>query len=406
MRGNFDGNGLDLEMNQSNPSLKETRGPSLWVTEPFRVFLPLGVAASIMGVLIWPLFYAGLWKFPPPLQHPRFMIYGFGFAFIAGFLGTAWPRFLDAKPLKRIELILLVSTWLLTQVLCGLNQIRYTDAAFSLQVLTLIIILASRLIGRVDKSLPPPGFLLAFGSVSAAFVISLSWAITPGGLPPKVYLFTKLFLWQGLLLLPILGVGSYLFARIFQEPDKEAVTAKPHLRKIGVWVAAALIIGSFAIEASGWIRTGNLIRFSAVLIWLGMAAPAVWKGAITSTRARALRLAIGSIALSFFVRSIWPGPGYALVHLLFISGFGMTMLLVADRVTLGHSDQLESQPSKSKLWRWLIGLILLAAATRASADFKASILVSHHIYAALIWAIVAVIFWVKVGKFWWNRNVT
>lgn len=73
----------------------------IWVTEPFRIFFPLGIAASTFGVLIWPLFYTGAWPFPPQIQHPRIMIFGFGSAFVAGFLGTAWPRFLGAEALRR-----------------------------------------------------------------------------------------------------------------------------------------------------------------------------------------------------------------------------------------------------------------------------------------------------------------
>ena len=38
-------------------------GP-LWAGEPFRVFFPLGVLASVVGVLLWPLFYWGVWKMP------------------------------------------------------------------------------------------------------------------------------------------------------------------------------------------------------------------------------------------------------------------------------------------------------------------------------------------------------
>ena len=55
----------------------------IWVSEPFRVFFPLGIAAGIMGLLLWPLHYAGWWPVYPALQHPRLLIFGFGAALLA-----------------------------------------------------------------------------------------------------------------------------------------------------------------------------------------------------------------------------------------------------------------------------------------------------------------------------------
>ena len=66
----------------------------IWVSEPFRVFFPLGIAAAIFGLLLWPMHYFGWWPIFPAIQHPRLLTFGFGAAFVFGFLGTAWPRFL------------------------------------------------------------------------------------------------------------------------------------------------------------------------------------------------------------------------------------------------------------------------------------------------------------------------
>jgi uncharacterized protein involved in response to NO len=327
------------------------------------------------------------------------MIYGFGFAFVTGFLGTAWPKFLESSKLRRTELALLVVAWMVTQTLCWRNQIRIADAAFAVNALILFGILALRLQNREDN--PPAGFILAFGTVFAGACAGITWAFwLPSELPTWLFLFTKIFLWQGLLLLPLLGVGSYLFPRFFRVPGKQP-SPVPH-QSTGVWLAAIMVVGSIGIEAAGWIKIGNLLRFAAIVGWAILAVPVLWKGKATSTRAWALRIAIGSIALSFLIRSFWPGPAYALEHLLFISGFGLSMLLVADRVTLGHSDVLDKLPAKSTLWRWIVWIILVAAATRVSADMKASILVSHHIYAAILWAAVAILFFANLRRFWWR----
>ena len=76
--------------------------------EPFRIFFPAGVFAGIAGVSLWPLYFTGRLEFYPGLSHARIMAYGMFGGFIFGFLGTAMPRMLAAKPLRLIEVLPLV----------------------------------------------------------------------------------------------------------------------------------------------------------------------------------------------------------------------------------------------------------------------------------------------------------
>ena len=69
------------------------------VREPFRFFFPQAVLAGIVGVTLWPLYFWHVTEFYPNLSHVRVMAYGFFGGFIFGFLGTALPRMLSAKPL-------------------------------------------------------------------------------------------------------------------------------------------------------------------------------------------------------------------------------------------------------------------------------------------------------------------
>ena len=137
-----------------------------------------------------------------------------------------------------------------------------------------------------------------------------------------------------------------------------------------------------------------------MILWLMLAAPALWRCRALNTRAWALRVALGSIATTFALRAIWPGPGYALVHLLFLGGFGLALLLIADRVSNGHGGDIAALPARSRLWRWLVWLVLIAAAPRASADMKVSLLVSHQVYASLLWVVVAVIWAIATAPLW------
>ena len=317
------------------------------------------------------------------------MIFGFGGAFMTGFLGTAWPRFVEGKALRKWEVVWLVLTWLASQWLYFSHQLQAGDTAFAAHIASLMLVLACRL-GR-GRSIPPPGFAVAFCALALGFVVTFAWAA--GNLtvwPVWIHQLLRLLAWQGVLLLPILGVGSYLFARFFQLPDQRPPNAPPRRRALGVWLATLLVLFSLGIEAYGFVRTGNLLRLVAITFWAVLAVPALIRGRAPSTRAWALRIAISSLAAAFAIRAVWleswPPPLYAAEHILFIAGFGLTILLIADRVTLGHCADLSAVKPKSRAWRWIVWLVLLAALTRVSADMKLSLLVSHHVYAALMWA--------------------
>src|SRR5947199_4032503 len=76
--------------------------------EPFRLFFPAGVIAGLIGVALWPLYFMGVTHFYPGVGHARIMADGLFGGFIVGFLGTAMPRMLSARPLRAIEVFPLV----------------------------------------------------------------------------------------------------------------------------------------------------------------------------------------------------------------------------------------------------------------------------------------------------------
>ena len=356
------------------------------VSEPFRVFFPLGLIAATIGALLWPMHYGGFWETYPGQQHPRLLIFGFGAAFVAGFLGTAWPRFLETEALRKWEVGGLAGIWLVAQAFYLFGSIRAGDLAAAWFLVVLIVILALRF--RKAKDLPPPGFTLAFVSVLFAIGVLGFWVLLPTFLYPRLFVLAKLIAYQAFLLLPILGVGSYLFVRFFSEPGKRPFAKPPKHRAHAVWSAALTILVSLALEAFGFARTGNLLRMAGFLIWAVGAVPAIWRAKAPNTRAWALRIGLAMIPLSFLLRAIWPTQVFAYEHLLFLGGFGIVILLTADRVVLGHCVGMANVGPVSKMWRWILWFLLLTAATRVSADLKVSLIRSHQVYAALMWAIV------------------
>jgi uncharacterized protein involved in response to NO len=65
------------------------RSIQLFSEEPFRLFFPIGLLLGIVGVALWPLYYAGFATTYPGTMHARLMVEGFMASFIIGFLGTA-----------------------------------------------------------------------------------------------------------------------------------------------------------------------------------------------------------------------------------------------------------------------------------------------------------------------------
>src|SRR5204862_7598274 len=78
-------------------------------TDPYRLFFPLGIFLGVMGVSIWPLYYFGITEGYSGRAHAFVQTDGFLFAFIAGFLLTAIPRFTGTEaPARRTQYVLAI----------------------------------------------------------------------------------------------------------------------------------------------------------------------------------------------------------------------------------------------------------------------------------------------------------
>jgi hypothetical protein len=232
------------------------------------------------------------------------------------------------------------------------------------------------------------------GTVAATGLIALLWGAGFGTDSSYMVYFTRLVAYQGFLLVPLIGVGSLLYPRFFGAPGNPAPTvSRPGLGRHAAIVSIFVILVSFAVEASGLVRTGNLVRLAGFGAWVGLSLPAeIWKGKAPSTRPWGLRIALFSIALSFLLRALAPVWLFAFEHVLFLAGFGLAMLITADRVATGHGGDPMILFGKSKIWRWIVWTLLLVAATRAAADLIPTMRISHYIYAAVFW-VFAVVLW-------------
>ena len=181
--------------------------------ETFRVFFFTGALWSIIGVSLWPLFYAGALDYYPSFVHARIMIECFGAAFLVGFLGTAGPRMATAPKLTPIELLLLLALHLATGICQLMLQMQAGDACFLALLLLLLGCLLVRVV-KYRKEMPPPQMLLALTGICCGIVGAAMWLDSATLADPRRYRLAGLLVYQGMLLPPVLGIGSFLFPRM------------------------------------------------------------------------------------------------------------------------------------------------------------------------------------------------
>jgi uncharacterized protein involved in response to NO len=355
------------------------------------------VAVGIAGVALWPLYFSGTISFYPGMSHARLMAYGFFGGFIVGFLGTAFPRMLGAAPLQPFETAVLLVLYVAMVAVILAAKTTLGDGLFVLLLLVLAAMLGGRARKRAD--VPPPGFVLVglallCAAVGAVLSILQNYSETAffwGALQ-------HLLVYQGLMLLPILGVGAFLFPRFLglgsQHSFPESITPPPGWtgKALAALLTGGLIIVSFWLEAAGWVRAGPGLRFAVTLIYLVREVPIYRSGTARNAPAGILKLALGLLLAGFAAIVFLPGYRISLLHLTLIGGFAMITLAVATRVTFGHSGNLVLLDRPNRLLWVSTGIMLLAMVTRISGDFWTKVLASHYSYGAVVW-IVAILLW-------------
>jgi len=371
--------------------------------EPYRLLFPLGALAGIWGVMLWPALYAGMLTFYPAEAHTRLMVEGFLGAFVAGFLGTAFPRLTGNKTWSAGELLVVVGLWGMAVVSHARNQVTAGDAAFAAMLVVLLAGMVRRVIfGHRDT--PPPGFILVLvGLLGAA--LSAGFLSVSQNLSLTQLQWARLWLFQGFLLLPLMGIGPYVLPRFFGMPSRHSFDDSPTppagwwKRAVMAMIAGLLIVAGFALEVHGNALAGQLLRAAVIMAWFASELPLLRRGKISSTPGNSVRWAILGLVSGMICAALWPPQRVGSLHLFFASGIGLVTLTVGTRVILGHAGRHDLLEGKILWLRWLTGLAILAATTRMSADFLPAIRVSHHIYAAWTWALLSVIWLAALGRF-------
>lgn len=361
-----------------------------FAAEPFRLFFPAAVLFGALGALLWPAHLFGFLAWYPGVAHSRLLILGFFGGFIAGFLGASLPRLLGAPPARVSQIILLLTLHLAANAAYLTGNIAQGDSLALALWFAFATWAATRLLQRKDT--PPPGFILAALGV-ACLLAGLILNLLPADdeIPSAARAaWPRLLAHQGFVLLPILGVGAFLFPRVFKTPNPqefpEALSPEPTWwRRFTLALAIGVgVILTFWLEAAGWARGGPAARAALILLYAALELPRR-RGPGPWLEPWLLRVALGFIILGFSLAAIAPGWRVGWLHLVLMGGFATTVLVLGTRVVCGHGGR---PPNPARQARWLkvcVGLALLAMLTRVSGDLWPKIMRTHYIYGALLW---------------------
>lgn len=343
---------------------------SLFRSEPYRLLFPLAWLWGVAATWHWVALKAGWVQSYAPLRHGYLQALGFGGGIAAGFLLTSLPFFLAAPPAVTWELILAIA------LVTGLGASAWADhlPAALLTFFLLNALLVQFILRRFNprQGAPPPLAYIAWGLIHGLLGSALA-LLAPAACPTL----GNRILAQGFLLSLILGIGSFLGARFlgtFQPPAllfrlRLGPPAPPPILIQRVFLLGGLLLfASFLIEAllAAWL--GNLLRLAVVAFQFFAFARIHRVPPTRSWCARALWLSYWMILLGLLLALLLPRHEIAALHITYIGGFGLMMLVMGLRVLTSHGGLDDWWDATRALPALLVAGALLAVLLRLSAS--------------------------------------
>lgn len=358
--------------------------------EPFRVFFPVATLAGIIGVALWPAMILGWMDNYPGPSHARLLVQGFFGGFIFGFLGTSMPRLVEAAPLAAREAFVLLTLFLGNVAANTVGRNTLADGIFIGEIVLWFALLKNRCHGGKDR--PPPSFVLvglSFASALAGTALLLAGRYRE--LSQPLELFARLLSFHAFVLLCVLGAGGFLLPRFLglgvRRKFPESTVATPEWKQAAAAaaVAGALILITFAMEATGWPRLAGTTRAIVIVAYLAYEMPVErlrwnWRGVQWQLIVGLVCIPLGVLAAGWNF-----GARLTLLHLELVGGFALITFGVATRVVFGHTGAREKV---ERFHPWLTAaavLMLVGLTSRISGDFLPGIQTTHYLYGAACW---------------------
>lgn len=314
------------------------RALDLFCAEPYRLFFPLGLLWAMVGSWHWLAFHLQLTTDYGPLYHGLMQMLSFGGCFAAGFLMTALPNFLAAPKARPWELGLAVLLVMATGGALFVNALRPALMIFFALLVHLDVFTLRRFLIRQGE--PPPFMYIAWGLAHGT--IALPLMLFPISGFPRL---GERMLEQGLLLSLVLGIGSFLGARLMgtfqppaflfrQKPGTRPVPPPLKMRKIFA-LGGLLLFVSFLLEAK-FPLAGKLLRAMTVSAQLLVFGNIHRRPQSSFLSVRLLWLSFWFLVVGFWMAALLPRYEIGALHIAFIGGFGLMILAMGLRVVASH----------------------------------------------------------------------
>jgi uncharacterized protein involved in response to NO len=366
-------------------------------TDAYRLFFPLGIVLGVAGACIWPAYALGLTATYSGRAHAFVQVEGFLYAFVAGFLLTAIPRFTGTPAPGRPAQLTLAALLVVASASFELRSFVLGHLAFAAAHLTLIALAASRFVRRREQ--PPDTFaLVGTGIACGALAAFVNTAVALELLDPRFDLLGRRLLTEGMVLLLVLGVGGFLGPRLLGFAQMPLVQIgvegiKVPRRGSGPYLAAGIVlVSTLLLEYGANLPLLAYLR-AAIASSVLLVTVTPWRApAVRTTLAWCVWTACWLVIAALWLAAIAPAHRVDFLHVLFMGGFTLLILSVGTRVSLSHGGH--SLEAERRSWPLRIGMAtgLLALVVRVGAGLTQESFFQHLAWAAALW-IAGVAFW-------------
>jgi len=382
-------------------------------TDPYRIFFPLGVLMGIAGVSIWPLFYWGLTEGYSGRAHAFVQANCFLYAFIAGFLWTAIPRFTGTTAPGRAIQYLLAA--ILVAELVAFESYSFTAGHF-LFLAAHALLLAIVVKCVLQRQHPPPetfvlvGLALVTGLAAALINVGMAMGWIWGGLD----LLGKRLLTEGMVLLLVLGIGGFLgprllgFAQLPNFQNLEKLSNSRSVPRIVNWrgrvngISGVLLLASVVVEYGWHGPLADLAVWARAAIATAVVAVNLQPWRLPETRTTlswCVWMAHWFLLAGLWLVAIFPNRHVDFLHVLFMGAFTLLILAVGTRVVLSHGGYALTEERRS----WPLRIAVVASLIGMSARLSVIVVPTQSLYFMhLAWAGVL---WI-VGMGLWGIYLT
>jgi len=370
-------------------------------TDPYRIFFPLGVVMGIAGVSIWPLYYWGLTSGYSGRAHAFVQTNCFLYAFIAGFLWTAIPRFTGTQAPGRATQYFLAA--ILAAELLAFESYRFTAGHL------LFLFAHGMLIAQIARCFmrrqhPPPEtfILVGLGLIAgvAAAVVNVASAL--GWISSGWDLLGKRLLTEGMVLLLVLGVGGFLgprllgFAQLPNFQHLERLSERRIVPRVTRWRGRMNALCGVVLLTSVFVEYGWNDPLTDLLVWVRAATVTTvvalnvqpWRTpANRTTLAWCVWMAHWFLVVGLWLIAIFRNHHIDYLHVLFMGGFTLLILAVGTRVVLSHGGHALAEERRSWPLRLGIAASLIGMSARLSVIVtpSQSLYFTHLAWAGVLW---------------------